>query len=256
MRDVEFHFEHKNYVVVGASSGMGRQIALELAASGAHVLAIARNEERLREVQNAYPDHIVIHTLDVVASGSTEWEKTLDSFVNVYGKFNGGVYTAGITGMTVLKMYDEELAHGILDTSFWGMAKFLQVLSRKKYAEKCSSYVVFSSTAAHHGNRGQFAYSAAKGAVSAAVRSLAKEIFKDKHRINSISPGWVETDMSQNSRAEIGEARLKEIYESYPLGVGQPDDVCGMVLFLLSDAARWITGTDIIVDGGSLVGVS
>lgn len=256
MRDVQFHFENKNFVVVGASSGMGRQIALDLAEAGAHVLAVARNEERLSEVQKAFPELILVQSLDVLKAGSEDWDHVLGDFVGSHGKLHGGVYTAGITGMTALRMYDEEFAHRILDTSFFGMVRFIQGMAKKKHAEKGSSYVVFSSTAAHYGNRGQFAYSGAKGAVYTAVRSLAKELYRDKHRINSISPGWVETDMSLSSRDEIGAGRVKEIYDSYPLGVGKPEDVSPMVQFLLSDAARWITGTDVVIDGGSLAGMS
>ena len=256
MRDVQFDFKNKNYVVVGASSGMGKQIALDLAESGAHVLAVARSEERLSELQHVYSDFISVRSLDVLTAGAEDWDGILNNFVEKHGKIHGGVYTAGITGMTALRMYDEEFAHRILDTSFFGMVRFIQAMAKKKHAEKGSSYVVFSSTAAHYGNRGQFAYSGAKGAVYTALRSLAKELYRDKHRINSVSPGWVETDMSLNSRDEIGAERVKEIYDSYPLGVGKPDDVSPMVLFLLSDSARWITGTDVVIDGGSLAGMS
>lgn len=254
MKDVKFQFENKNFVVMGASSGMGRHITLDLARAGAHVLAVARNEERLQEVQKSFPDLIEVQTLDVLEAGPEDWDRVLGEFVEKHGKINGGVYTAGITGMSALRMYNEDLAHRILDTSFFGMTRFIQGMAKKKHAEKGSSYVVFASTAAHYGNRGQFAYSGAKGAVCSAVRSLAKELYRDKHRINSISPGWVETEMVVNSRNEIGDDRIKNIYASYPLGVGKPDDVSPMVLFLLSDAARWITGTDIVVDGGSLAG--
>ncbi len=255
MRDVQFHFKDRNFVVVGASSGMGRQIALDLAESGAHVLAAARNKERLEKVRLQYPEQIRTASLDVLSADSTSWDSVLSLFVEEFGKIHGGVYTAGISGMTPLRLYDEEAGRRIVDTSFWGMTRFIQSLSKKKYVSKGASFVVFSSTAAYCGNKGQFAYSATKGAVQTAVRSIAKEICRDQHRINSISPGWVESDMTKDSIEELGNIRPSETFDHYRLGLGKPEDVSGMVLFLLSDAARWITGTDVVVDGGSLLGM-
>lgn len=254
MEDIEFHYENRNYVVVGASSGMGRCIALDLAGAGANVLAVARNEERLSEVKASFPERINTASLDVLKADDKAWEAVLTPFVEANGKCHGAVYTAGIAGMTPLKAYSEELGRSILDTSLWGMVRFMHMIAKKKYAEKGSSFVAFASTAAYQGNKGQFAYSAAKGAVQSALRSLAKEICRDGHRINSVSPGWVESDMSQDSVAEMGDIRPKEVFDGYLLGTGKPEDVSGTVLFLLSDAARWITGTDIVIDGGSLLG--
>ena len=86
-----------------------------------------------------------------------------------------------------------------------------------------------------------------------AVRSIAMEISRKKQRINSISPGWVETPMTKNFVQETTELP-EDVLHQYYLGLGQPKDVSGMTLFLLSDAARWITGTDVVVDGGFLLG--
>lgn len=253
MKDVEFHFQNKNYIVIGASSGMGRQIALDLAEAGANVLAIARNVSRLAELQTEYPKKIKADSLDVLKADKHDWESVVQPFVESHGKLHGGVYTAGITGMSPLQMLDEKLARDILDTSFWGMIHLLQCATRKKYAEDGASFVVFSSTAAYWGIKGQLAYSGAKAAVKTAVRSIAKEISRKKQRINSISPGWVETSMTENFVQDTAELP-DDVLRQYYLGLGQPEDVSGMTLFLLSDAARWITGTDVVVDGGFLLG--
>ena len=253
MSDVKFDFSGKNFVVVGASSGMGRRIALDLVKAGANVLAIARNMNRLAELQAECPDRIDVASLDVLKADKHDWENMLQLFAESHGKLHGGVYTAGITGMSPIQMLDEKLARDIMDTSFWGMIHMLQCATRKKYAEDGASFVVFSSTAAYWGIKGQFAYSGAKAAVKTAVRSLAKEISRKKQRINSISPGWLETSMTENfvqDTAELPESAMQQYY----LGLGKPEDVSGMALFLLSDAARWITGTDVVVDGGFLLG--
>lgn len=254
MKDVEFHFQNKSFVVVGASSGIGRRVVLDLAEAGAHVLAIARNKVRLTEVQKHFPEKISIAVLDVLKAGTNDWENVLDNFVQEHGELHGGVYTAGITGMSPLKMYDEKLAQDIMNTSFWGMMHFIQCVTRKKYAKDNGSYVVFSSVASYWGCKGQFAYSGSKAAVRTAVRSLAKEICRKKQRINSISPGCVTTQMTMDS-VENNANLSQYVIDQHHLGLGQPEDVTGMVMFLLSDAARWITGTDVVVDGGYLLGM-
>lgn len=99
-----------------------------------------------------------------------------------------------------------------------------------------------------------FAYSAAKAAVQAAARSIAKEICRNRKRINTISPGWVSTEMTHRAVQEAAEDMMGIVEERCLLGLGKPADVSGFVLFLLSERARWITGKDFIVDGGYLWG--
>lgn len=252
MSDIIFDFKGKNFIVVGASSGMGKQITLELAQAGAKVMAVARNKERLKELQQQFPSNVQSFSLDVLQATATDWESLIAEFVVANGKISGAVYTAGIAGNTPLRMYDEVLAQDIVNTSFWGLAHFLQVCTRKKYALRGASFVAFSSVAGKFGNEGKFAYSAAKAAVSTAIKSWAKELSRNAQRINCVSPGWVVTPMTQDATTEQG--RSAEAIGYHCLGWGRADNVSGMVLFLLCDRASWITGTDVIVDGGYLLG--
>ena len=132
MKEVTFNFDGENFVVVGASSGIGRQIALELAESGANVLAVARNEDRLKKLQSQYPKKIEIAMIDVLSATDDNWCDILKNFVEQHGKINGGVYTAGITGATPLKMYDENLARSIIETSVGGGYYFYITPQEKK----------------------------------------------------------------------------------------------------------------------------
>lgn len=90
--------------------------------------------------------------------------------------------------------------------------------------------------------------------MSNAVKSIASEIASNKQRINSISPGWVKTNMTYQSERDSGGIVTDNLESCYPLGLGEPKDISGMVLFLLSDAASWIIGTDVVIDGGFLIG--
>lgn len=247
MGNVIFNFAGKNYIVTGASSGMGRQVVEELAAAGANVLVIARREELLLELQNKYPQHIVAGVLDVCDESALE--AVVSNFVEYFGKIDGAVHAAGINSITTIKAYDVDLAKKIVDVSFWAGMKFIQICSKVKNSNKGSSFVMFSSVCAQVPDKGQFAYAAAKASVRTAVKSLAKEFTNRKHRINTISPGWIATEMN-DSLSDI--ANIDEVKGNMVLGDGNPKDVSGVVLFLLSDRAKWITGTDVVVDGGYL----
>ena len=251
MSDVKFDFTGRNFVVVGASSGLGRQIALELAESGAHVLAVARNEERLEALAKTSP---LIQTaqLDVLTATGTDWTALLTEYVRAHGKIHGAVYTAGISGATPLRGFDEVFAYRVMETSFWGAIRALQVMTKKKIAQERASFVLFSSVAALTGEKGLFAYSASKAAVAVGVKSLAHDLARDRKRINSISPGYVRTNMSSQSEEDMG--MRENVINRHLFSIGEPEDVAGMALFLLSDRAAWITGQDFVVDGGYLCG--
>ncbi|MCR5467579.1 MAG: SDR family oxidoreductase [Lachnospiraceae bacterium] len=252
MSEVVFNYIGKNFIVVGASSGMGKQTAMELAQAGAHVLAIARSDKRLSSLQAIAPNLIDTAVIDVTTASDEQWEQTIRLFIEKYGKIDGAVYTAGTTGTTPLRLHDGADARNIMETGFWGAMKCLEIVTKKKYSKEGSSFVVFSSTAAYLGGKGMLVYSGTKAAVQAAVHSVAKEIAGRKLRINSISPGWVKTEMTGNYLDHMGQSS-QEI-EDGCFGKGNPEDVTGMVLFLLSNRARWITGVDFIVDGGFMYG--
>ena len=226
MSNLKFDFSGENFVVTGASSGMGRQIAIELAESGANVLAMARRENELEKLQSLYPNKIFIAAIDVC--NSTLVETVINDFVGKYGKLSGAVHAAGIVKLTSFKLYDEKEAKQIYEGA---------------------SFVLFSSAGSYNAAKGMFAYASAKAAIRVAVKSIAKEISKKALRINTVSPGWVKSNMT-DILEETNNTKL--ILDNHLLGIGAVDDVSGTVLFLLSDRAHWITGTDIIVDGGYL----
>lgn len=247
MKEVIYNFLGKKYVVTGASSGMGKKIVIELAEAGAMILAIARRENELQELQVLYPKQIKYAVCDV--TDKEVLETVICSFVCENGKLNGCVHAAGILGLTPIKLFDDKFAHDIMNISFWAGINLLQMITKKKYSEEGTANVLFSSAGGHNAAKGMFAYASAKAAMQVAVRSIAKEISGKGHRVNTISPGWVKTHMTEAADKTID---VQDILRKHLLGEGTPEDVSGVVLFLLSDRARWITGTDIIVDGGYL----
>ncbi|SEO70583.1 SDR family NAD(P)-dependent oxidoreductase [Propionispora vibrioides] len=244
MDEIIFNFKNKNFLVTGASSGIGRQITKELAMAGAKILALARDEGKLKALQEEIFGDICINSVDV--TNYDRVEKCIDVFVTQHGKLHGSVHAAGIIDFTPLRAFNMEQAKKIMDTSFWAGINVLQLATKRKYAEDCSSHVQISSVNAYRGQRGLSAYGAVKAATPAAIRAIAKEIASRGHRVNSVSPGLVNTDMTRQNLLS------DNLLENYLLGMGNPEDVSGLVLFLLSNRARWITGADFIVDGGYL----
>ena len=243
MRNVTFDFSGFNYLVTGASSGIGKQIVIDLAESGAKILAVARREEALFELKTQYPDNIFIAVCDVCDKEGIKIK--IEEFVNLNGVFNGFVHSAGIYEFSPIKVFEKENFYKMMDISFWSGFDIIQILQKKKYSAEGCSIVLFSSVAAQKGEKGLLAYSATKAAISSAVRSVAKEITARKMRINTVMPGRVDTPMTQPYQNE-------EVNDMCLLGVGKTDDISSPVLFLLSDGAKWITGTDFVVDGGYL----
>ena len=246
--DTNFDFSGKSFVVTGASSGIGRQVALELLQAGATVLLIARRKEKLKELCGVASGKAVPGVADVKDTAALK--QIISEFTEQYGSLDGAVHAAGITGNTPLRIYSDELAREIMEISFWSGIRLMQLVNNRRYSNDGCSSVLFSSATAYIGEKGLFAYAASKAALQAAVRSIAKEISKQKSRINTISPGWVTTEMTEREQREA--VVSEEIYQRHLLGIGKPEDVSGMVLFLLSQRASWITGQDFVVDGGYL----
>ncbi len=246
---MKYIFDGKKFVVTGASSGIGKKIASDIAEAGGSVLAIARNEARLEELRFSYPDRISIASADVRDYDAVE--HAIDIFVSEHGKVSGLAHVAGLLEMTPLQRYDEEKARNLFDVHFWSFGKLLQYVNKKKNSEDGCSYVMISSVSAYKGEAAQFALSASKASLQVMARTFAKEIYKRKNRINTISPGLIMTELTERDFDERGVSPA--IIDKHLLGLGKPEDVSNLTLYLLSDAARWITGQDYVIDGGYLV---
>lgn len=244
MAKVSFDFAGNNYLVTGASSGIGKQVVLDLASSGAKVLALARREEELRKVQKICPDNISVVPVDVCDKNAVR--EAVSSFVADSGPVNGFVHAAGVYEFSPVNVFDKEQFYKMMEINFWSGFDIVQFLSKKKFSADYASFVMFSSVAAIKGEKGCFVYSATKAAVSTAVRSVAKEICGRHLRINAVMPGSVATPMTNVNG-------IDNLTDKILFGMGVPSDVSSPVLFLLSDGAKWITGTDFVVDGGYLI---
>ena len=208
------------------------------------MLAIARREKELQELKSNVPGNIFISALDVC--DEMLLEDSIAKFAEEHGGIDGSVHSAGVSMFTPLRAFNNEAARKMMDVCFWAGVSLLQIATKKKYSNPHASHVQIGSVRAHKGEKGMGIYSAAKAAVNAGVKIFAKELATKGIRVNSISPGLIETNLSKDLIADTDVENLP------PLGKGTTTNVADLTLFLLSEQSKWITGTDIIIDGGYL----
>lgn len=245
-----FSLAGKNILITGASSGIGRQCAIRCSESGANIILVARNTERLENTlqQLAKGEHSVF-SLDITEY--TGLEPMIAEAVKRHGKIHGFIHAAGIETTLPLKNTHSDTYSKIFSTNVFAGFELAKIVSLKKYlSEEGASFVFISSIMGIVGEPGKVAYCSSKGALIAGVKAMALELASRKIRVNAISPAMVETEMAQALFNSVPEESKNEILKSHPLGIGKPDDISWASIYLLSDAAKWVSGTNMIIDGG------
>ncbi len=232
----------KTALITGASRGIGNAIALHLKKDGYRVLGTATSEAGTKQLEKQGIEGVI---LDLNSSDSKEqfWEEIENKDVSISVLVNN----AGITkDNIVLRMSEEEwqdIMNVNLNSIFYLSKKTLKMMLKSKWGR----IINITSTSASIGNRGQANYAAAKAGVEAFTKSLAREVGKRNITINSIAPGFINTDMTEQSDGVNVEELVKEI----PLGrFGKPDEVAHLASFLCSEEASYITGQIIHINGG------
>lgn len=245
-----FSLEGKLIVVTGASSGIGRQCAIECSRVGAKVVLIGRNELRLQETLEALQGegHLV------KACDLTNFEclpQLVSDIVSECGVIDGVLHCAGISTTLPLKlMTTEKLDEFFKSNVYSAVLLSREVCKLKSVSKEGASIVFFSSIMGCVGESGKSLYSMTKGALVSAVRSLAAEFAKRNIRFNAISPGAILTPINANLPHMADPELRKQLEEKHLLGLGETTDIAYASIYLLSDAARWVTGTNMVVDGG------
>lgn len=245
-----FSLEGKTILITGASSGIGAQCAIDCSKMGAKIVLLARNEERLQDTLKNMEGkgHL---TISFDLDNLSLIPNIVDEIVNQIGPLDGVLHCAGISTTTPLKLVKEDMLEKYFRTNVFSTTLLTKEICKMKYHKKeGASIVFFSSVAACNGESAKSTYSMTKGALISGMRSLACEYGTKKIRFNCISPGIVITPINKN-QPYLEDPELRVKYEKkHILGFGQPTDISQACIFLLSDAARWITGQNIIVDGG------
>lgn len=245
-----FSLQNKTIVITGASSGIGRGCAIECSKYGAHLILIARNEQELSRTQSLLSEDTKSEIIVSDITKDEDLENKLSEKIGILGKISGFIHCAGIEKTIPLKKQNPQLFNDVFNINVVAGFEIAKLLSLKKYKADSTSFVFISSVAGLVGEVGKTIYSASKGAVVSGARSMAMELVKSNIRVNAISPAMVNTPILENMFQNIGEEAATKIAEKHPLGIGDVKDVANAAIFLLSDASRWITGTNLVVDGG------
>lgn len=238
----------QRFIVTGASSGIGQNTALMLNRLGASVIAIGRNTERLQILveQSYLPENMFIEQKDL-----TENIEQLPEFVKTlkekYGKFQGMAYCAGTGRVEPLQLFEYEEALKQFQVNYFApllMAKGFA--NRRNNNGRGSSCVFVSSVASFCSDKGHCIYAGTKAALAASIKSAARELGGSGVRMNCVSPSAVDTPMlDEHSRSE-------EQMKKYPFGIAETEDVSNLIVYLLSDKAKFISAQNYIIDSGGI----
>ena len=241
--------ENKVAVVTGAARGIGRAIALGLAAKGATVIincssSLEQAKEVVRQIEK---DGGQSQAIKGDVSDATSVAAMFDEVIEKYGKIDILVNNAGITRDNLLMRMSEEDFDAVIDINLKGAFLCSKAVIKAMMKQRSGRIINISSVSGVAGNAGQANYSAAKAGMLGLTKAVAREVASRGITVNAIAPGFIKTDMTEKLSDKIKEAVTSNI----PLGhFGEPEDIAQAVVFLSSDAGRYITGQTINIDGG------
>lgn len=242
-----FSLDGKTILVTGASSGIGRGIAVECSKMGASVIITGRNVERLNEtfllLEGSNNKQIV---------GDLSDSNQLETLIQNLPDLDGCVNNAGIPKLGTVKFIQRESLNEIININTIAPILLTSTLVKRKILKKSSSVVFVSSiSGVYISTLGESTYSTSKGAINGFVKGAAIDLASQKIRVNSVNPGLIQTSILDLAGEMFSKEQIKEKLNQYPLKrIGQPEDVAFAVIYLLSDASSWVTGTNIVIDGG------
>lgn len=238
-----FSLEGKQLLVTGASSGIGRAMAIECSKAGASMVLTARNKERLQEtLAMMAPGSHVVHPADMMQE-----EDVVNFAKSIPNKLDGVVLCAGINDKLIIKQISNPDIDKMVSTNFTGPVRLVQSLLKGKKINKYCSFVFMSSVSAFYPSVSNALYASTKAAITQFSKILALEVLPLKARVNCIEPAFVETEMISKYPPEV----LDEIRANYPLGrFAKPEEIAYAAIYYLSDASQLVTGTSLVIDGG------
>lgn len=247
-----FSLQRKKIIVTGASSGIGRQCAIDCSRMGATVIMIARNKERLAETlrQAEGEGH---STISVDLTDFDNIPNIVDSITQSVGKVDGLINCAGVSTTLPLKLMSAKKLDELFKVNVYSAIEMTREVTKIKHMNTGGSVIFFSSIMGCVGESGKSLYGMTKGALISAARSLSCEFAKRLIRVNCVSPGAILTPINENLPHMADPEQRKLLEGKHPLGLGQTSDIASACIYLLSDASRWMTGQNLVIDGGYTV---
>lgn len=244
----------KKILISGATGGIGRATASTISQLGGQVILIDVFRNKMKDMlqtleRNGHASYYA-NFLDTSCI-----EDVIKQIYEENGRLDGFVHCAGIAPMRPFKMTKSDDIIPTMQINFFSFVEIVRCITQKKRFSDGGSIVAMSSTGSIHGKPTKTAYSASKAAIDAAIRCMVCDLQKQKIRINSVMPSWVNTAMYRDFLRDYPDSKdICEIEERQYMGVSEPEEVANVIAFLLSDATKTITGTSILMDGGILQG--
>lgn len=244
MENNPFSLDGKTILVTGASSGIGQTTAISCAKMGANVVITGRDQGRLQTTADLSGKSVTQMVADLTVQADME------NLLAALPPLDGAVLCAGNSTTLPLQFGSREKFDEMFDVNFFAPVELLRLMYKKKILQKGSSVVLLASIGGTHSFMpGNGVYGASKAALNSVMKYAAREYASRKIRVNSICPGMVDTPLIH--RGTITEEQLAEDAKRYPLGrYGKPEDIANGAIYLLSDASSWLTGHDLVIDGG------
>ncbi|MCH9717752.1 MAG: SDR family oxidoreductase [Gammaproteobacteria bacterium] len=246
------NLSNKVILVTGASSGIGREVALLASSLGASVILTGRNEPELQailsKISNEDAEHCAI-PFDLV--NFENFDELLVKISSFSKKIDGVVHCAGMSITEPLRFTSIESVNQLIDLNLKATIHLIAGLRKKRIFNVNASVLLLSSLAGIRSEPAIATYAASKAAIISLTKSFATElVFPDRIRVNCLAPGIVETELVKNEFKALSPDSVKSLSKKYPLGFGQVRDIANAAVYFLSDASSWVTGSCLLIDGG------
>lgn len=236
----------KTILITGASSGIGREMAIVLSRKGANVIITGRNEDRLNDTFRCLESNGQEHK-QIIAD--LDKDEQIEQLVANCPSLDGLVCCAGINDKAPIKHITREKLDKMYGANVYGPMLLVKELIKKKRINNAASIAFISSISSIYATVSNAMYASSKGAINSLVKVLALELAPKKIRVNAIMPGMVKTNMI--NAYGLSDEEMEAVIKGYPLGrLGEPEDIANAAVFFLSDNSSWITGANLVVDGG------
>lgn len=235
------------YIVTGATSGIGKGLTIELDKLGEKMILMARSKEKLVELQSSLIGKHIYLQVDL-----TNIDDVINILKSTQYKIKGYSHCAGLESVMPLRQLSYRKFDYLMRLHVYSFVEIVKYIEKNKSSSDnfLTSIIAISSIASHNGGIGQAMYAASKSALEALVRVFSKELSNKKIRLNSIQPGIVNTEMTERWRRRIGISSIDELNKLQLNGIAEISDIVSLLLFLLMDSSKQISGTEIRVDGG------
>ena len=248
---MKYNLKNKVILITGASKGIGKAIATKLVENDARVLLLSRDENTLKKINDNFNKNgikSIYKSIDV--SNLSDLMDAVQYAKETWGTIDGIINNAGITDDNLIVRMKPESFDAIIDVNLKGVFNGIKSVAKSMIRNNYGRIINITSVVAQTGNKGQANYAASKAGIIGMTKSVAKELAPKNITVNSIAPGYIETDMTE----KLSDSNKEQLLNSIPLNrLGKPDDIASMVCFLLSDEAGYITGQTINIDGGMVM---